>query len=252
MARAVKLVVRQKERPGLQACVSLGSYRTCTWSQRGASLPGACQFRGKSRARARNWMAVWLSMLQGWVKTPSLGEVTVPGEDWEGMDPEVITTNTAADASTKTQGWDWVDPHLSRHQSRQSRTNRKLEYPLLPLPMHPVMLALLYCHLRKDQWEETRNWNYKLINRGWVKPKVIIQMNGRTRLNLNHLGLKFVNTFFFYPTGGKLVTEIQIVLETKETSFTLHKWIVLWAILVNQLKEYDVNLGKTLYPRMHI
>lgn len=46
-------------------------------------------------------------------------------------------------------------------------------------------------------------------------------MNGRTRLNLNHLGLKFVNTFSFYPTGGKLVTEIQIVLETKETSFTL-------------------------------
>lgn len=136
-----------------------------------------------------------------------LGEVTVPGEDWEWMDPEVITTNTAADASTKTQGWDWVDPYLSRHQSRQSRTNRRLEYPLLPLPMHRVMLALLYCHLRKAQWEETRNWNYKLINRGWVKPKVIIQMNGRIRLNLNHLGLKFVNTFFFYPAGGKLVRD---------------------------------------------
>lgn len=47
------------------------------------------------------------------------------------------------------------------------------------------------------------------------KPKVIIQMNGRTRLNLNHLGLKF-EYFFFYPTGGKLVTEIQIVLKLKK------------------------------------
>lgn len=32
-------------------------------------------------------------------------------------------------------------------------------------------------------------------------------MNGRIRLNLNHLGLKFVNTVFFYPAGGKLVRD---------------------------------------------
>lgn len=47
-------------------------------------------------------------------------------------------------------------------------------------------------------------------------------MNGWIRLNLKHLGLKFVNAFSCYPVGGKLVTKRQTVLETKETSFTLH------------------------------
>lgn len=198
-----------RKTPGLQSCVSLGLHRTCAWSQGGH----VCWVPAGSEQRVElgpgtQWRCGSPFCRAEW-RLHHLGEVTVPGKDWEWMDPEVITTNTAADASTKTQGWDWVDPHLSRHQSRKSRTNRRLEYPLLPLPIHRVMLALppyLYCHPRKDQWEETRNRNYKLINRGWVKPKVIIQMNGRIRLNLNHWGLKFVNTFFFYPAGGKLVT----------------------------------------------